>query len=122
MRSVKEILAILSYLGLNPGCNVNDINKYILREFNPKKTTSAIYRSFNELKREGYIKKHSHLVSKFILTKKGWDFLTFYMNISPGNVIPYDYTDAAMYIRIEIIKRIFLIKKRFYLGAELESA
>ena len=121
MKSVEETLAILSYMGFNPGCTIYDINKYILREINPKKTTSAVYRSFNELKREGYIKKHSHLLSKFVLTEKGWDFLSFYSNI-PSNIIQYNYANVTVYIRIKTVKSFYFTKNRFYPGVELKSA
>jgi hypothetical protein len=118
MKSSDEKLAILSYTGLNPGCSLKDINRYILREFNPEKTTSAIYRVFNELKRNGYIKNHSHFGSKFVLTRKGWDFIAFYMNVTPRKFIPCGNTDLAIYIRIELLRRVHLTKNRYYFGDE----
>jgi hypothetical protein len=116
MKSIDETLAILSYTGLNPGCSLKDINRYILREFNLEKTTSAIYRAFNELKRNGYIKNDSHFDSKFVLTRKGWNFIAFYMNVAPRKLIPCRNTDLAIYIRIELLKRVYLPKNRYYLG------
>ena len=118
MKSINETLAILSYTGLNPGCSLQDINRYILREFNPKKTTSTIYRALNELKHDGYIKNHSHFISKFVLTRKGWNFIAFYMNTAPRNVIPNGNTHLTIYIFIELLERVCLIKNRYYNGVD----
>lgn len=68
---------ILHFLAQNPSSEFSYINKHILSNTQSKKTTSAIYRTLNELISHGYIQRDSLTSSRLSLTKKGWNFLNF---------------------------------------------
>jgi hypothetical protein len=77
MKIKGDKMKILHFLAQHPSSESSYINKYILCNTQSKKTTSAIYRTLNELISDGYIQRDSLTSSRLLLTKNGWNLLNF---------------------------------------------